>query len=84
MYELLRAGGRELYVGNLPPSFDVNQLIEFLNAALISIKASPWPGNPIVRAWTASDSHFAFAEFRTIEEATVGLQLNGLNCLGYS
>lgn len=77
-------GGRELYVGNLPPSFDVNQLIEFLNAALISIKASPWPGNPIVRAWTASDSHFAFAEFRTIEEATVGLQLNGLNCLGYS
>lgn len=75
---------RELYIGNLPPALDVNQLIEFFNAAMLTLKASSLPGNPVSRAWIASDGHFAFVEFRTIEEATIGLQLNGLNCMGYA
>jgi splicing factor U2AF 65 kDa subunit len=75
---------RELYIGNLPPALDVNQLIDFFNAAMLTLKASSIPGNPVSRAWIASDGHFAFVEFRTIEEATIGLQLNGLNCMGYA
>ena len=75
---------RELYIGNLPPALDVKQLIDFFNAAMLTLKASSIPGNPVSRAWIASDGHFAFVEFRTIEEATIGLQLNGLNCMGYA
>lgn len=75
---------RELYVGNLPPGVDVNQLVEFLNAALKALNANSVPGNPVTKAWISSDNHYAFVEFRNIEEATNGMVLNGLNCLGYA
>eukprot|EP00923_Selenidium_pygospionis_P037538 GHVN01065807.1.p1 GENE.GHVN01065807.1~~GHVN01065807.1.p1 ORF type:complete len:238 (+),score=19.78 GHVN01065807.1:126-839(+) len=74
---------RELYVGNLPPGLDVNQLVEFLNAALKALSANIMPGNPATKSWISSDNHYAFVEFRSIEEATKGMCLNGLNCLGY-
>ncbi|KAF8819841.1 splicing factor U2AF protein [Cardiosporidium cionae] len=75
---------RELYVGNLPPGVDVNQLLEFLNAAMSALKATTMPGNSCTKAWISTDGHYAFVEFRTMEEASNGMQLNGLNCLGYS
>lgn len=35
------------------------------------------PGNPIVSAWISSDGRYAFAEFRTAEEASMGFILAG-------
>eukprot|EP00917_Polyrhabdina_sp_WS-2016_P009082 GHVP01020312.1.p2 GENE.GHVP01020312.1~~GHVP01020312.1.p2 ORF type:complete len:539 (-),score=129.00 GHVP01020312.1:62-1678(-) len=75
---------RELYIGNLPPNIDVNQLVEFLNAAMQTLNVSSIPGPPVTKSWKASDGHFAFAEFRSMEEANAGMQLNGLDFLGYS
>jgi len=75
---------RELYVGNLPPGVDVNQLVEFLNAAMAALNANIKPGPPATKAWISTDGHYAFVEFRSMEEATNGMQLNGLNCLGYA
>eukprot|EP01053_Blabericola_migrator_P000853 Blabericola_migrator_1__852@NODE_120_length_13560_cov_140_919884_g26_i1_p1_GENE_NODE_120_length_13560_cov_140_919884_g26_i1NODE_120_length_13560_cov_140_919884_g26_i1_p1_ORF_typecomplete_len678_score115_63RRM_1/PF00076_22/0_018RRM_1/PF00076_22/1_8e03RRM_1/PF00076_22/2_2e06RRM_occluded/PF16842_5/80RRM_occluded/PF16842_5/0_35RRM_5/PF13893_6/5e03RRM_5/PF13893_6/0_12Limkainb1/PF11608_8/11Limkainb1/PF11608_8/47Podoplanin/PF05808_11/25Podoplanin/PF05808_11/2e02_NODE_120_length_13560_cov_140_919884_g26 len=75
---------RELYVGNLPPQLEVSQLVEFLNAAMLAIKGNVLPGPPAVKGWRATEGHFAFIEFRTMEEANNGLVLNSINCLGYS
>eukprot|EP01056_Protomagalhaensia_sp_Gyna25_P003560 Protomagalhaensia_sp_Gyna_25__3559@NODE_31_length_7245_cov_168_157369_g21_i0_p2_GENE_NODE_31_length_7245_cov_168_157369_g21_i0NODE_31_length_7245_cov_168_157369_g21_i0_p2_ORF_typecomplete_len582_score133_05RRM_1/PF00076_22/0_24RRM_1/PF00076_22/2e03RRM_1/PF00076_22/3_4e03RRM_1/PF00076_22/1_7e05RRM_occluded/PF16842_5/3_7e02RRM_occluded/PF16842_5/0_28RRM_5/PF13893_6/0_062RRM_2/PF04059_12/3_4e03RRM_2/PF04059_12/0_13Limkainb1/PF11608_8/24Limkainb1/PF11608_8/38_NODE_31_length_7245_cov_168_157369_g21_i len=75
---------RELYVGNLPPQLEVSQLVEFLNAAMLAIKGNVLPGPPAVKGWRATEGHFAFIEFRIMEEANNGLVLNSINCLGYS
>eukprot|EP00918_Siedleckia_nematoides_P026769 GHVU01057736.1.p1 GENE.GHVU01057736.1~~GHVU01057736.1.p1 ORF type:complete len:452 (-),score=35.75 GHVU01057736.1:1526-2881(-) len=75
---------KELYVGNLPPGVDVNQLVEFLNAAIVAINANKMPGPAATKAWISADGHYAFVEFRSMEEATGAMQLNGLNCLGYA
>merc|ERR1712222_274538 len=42
------------------------------------------PGNPIVSTWVSQDGHFAFCEFRSIEETNSALLLNGLQLLGQS
>ncbi|CBZ54911.1 putative U2 small nuclear ribonucleoprotein auxiliary factor U2AF [Neospora caninum Liverpool] len=75
---------RELYVGNLPPSLEVPQLMEFLNAAMAAVGGALLPGPPAVKAWRSTDGHYAFVEFRTMEEASNGMQLNGLNCMGFN
>lgn len=75
---------RELYVGNLPPQLEVSQLVEFLNAAMLALKGNVLPGPPAVKGWRATEGHFAFIEFRIMEEANNGLVLNSINCLGYS
>jgi hypothetical protein len=33
------------------------------------------PGPPILSAWISSDSHYAFVEFRSAEEANLGFKL---------
>lgn len=75
---------RELYVGNLPPNVEVPQLLEFLNAAMAAVGGALLPGPPAVKAWRSSDGHYAFVEFRTMEEASNAMQLNGLNCMGFN
>ncbi|CDJ38004.1 U2 small nuclear ribonucleoprotein auxiliary factor U2AF, putative, partial [Eimeria tenella] len=75
---------RELYIGNLPPNVEVPQLLEFLNAAMAAVGGGLLPGPPAVKAWRSSDGHYAFVEFRTMEEASNAMQLNGLSCLGFN
>lgn len=68
---------RELYVGNLPVGASSTQLQELLGALLQQMGAVTQPGNPIVNVWMSADSHFAFCEFRTIEETNNAQMLNG-------
>ncbi|EKX72563.1 conserved hypothetical protein [Theileria equi strain WA] len=75
---------REIYVGNIPPVSDVSTLLDFLNEALIAINGTSMPGNPCLKGWISSDSHYAFIELRTMEEASNCMQLTGLNCMGYN
>ena len=59
-----------------------NQLQDFLNTTITSIGMNTQPGNPIVSTWVSQDGHFAFCEFRTIEETNSALLLNGwVGCL---
>eukprot|EP01071_Lankesteria_metandrocarpae_P002376 Lankesteria_metandrocarpae@DN2281_c0_g1_i1.p1 len=51
---------------------------------MLAMELNVMPGSPVVKSWISTDGHFAFVEFRTMEEASLGMQLNGLNCLGYS
>jgi splicing factor U2AF subunit len=71
---------RELYVGNLPPGITVPQLAEFLNAAFKQLGlCKDATQNTVITAWVSPESHYAFVELRTIEEATAALTyLNGI------
>jgi len=69
---------RELYVGNLPSGVMGPQLAEFLGAAILQLKLNIHPGNPIINTWMSSDGHYAFVEFRTVEECNAASQLNGM------
>eukprot|EP00922_Rhytidocystis_sp_ex-Travisia-forbesii_P063340 GHVS01094246.1.p1 GENE.GHVS01094246.1~~GHVS01094246.1.p1 ORF type:complete len:566 (+),score=98.77 GHVS01094246.1:118-1815(+) len=73
---------REIYVGNLPAGVEVNQLTEFMNSAMLALKGNTMPGPSVIKVWISTDSHYAFVELRTIQEASNAMQLNGLSCLG--
>lgn len=77
---------REIYVGNIPPGITIPQLTEFINEAMKQLglaQQSPF-GGPVVTCWISTDSHYAFVEFRTVEEATSALTgLSGISCGGY-
>jgi splicing factor U2AF subunit len=49
---------------------------------MIKIKANTKPGDPVLSAWISTDSHYAFVEFRTAEEANNGFSLNSISILG--
>jgi splicing factor U2AF 65 kDa subunit len=70
---------RELYVGNLPPGCTNSQIADFLNNCMKQIGYVN-PLGSVVAAWLSSDGHYAFVEFRTVEEANAALnQLNGVS-----
>jgi hypothetical protein len=74
---------RRLYVGNLPiEEMQVTEemLVGFFCAAATQagIANTTLPGDPVVSAWLSQENKFAFVEFRTMEEATAGLGLNGI------
>ena len=77
---------RKLYLGNLPPNITSNQLMDMLNTALKKMDINTdLDGDSIVSAWVSPDGvgHYAFVEFRTAQEATQGLALNGASLYGY-
>ncbi|CDW78787.1 splicing factor u2af large subunit [Stylonychia lemnae] len=74
---------RQLYVGNLPPKIHNHQLVELLNLALLVMKCNIKPGLPALSAWISQDGHYAFVEFRTIEECQNGHSLNQIAIFGH-
>ncbi|GIX65592.1 snRNP splicing factor U2AF [Babesia caballi] len=81
---LLTKPYREIYIGNIPPNADVSNLLEFLNEALTVVNGVSMPGEPCQKGWISADSHYAFVEMRTMEEASNCIQLTGINYLNYS
>lgn len=76
---------RRLYVGNLPPSFDSDQLRVFLNEALRACGAIPkGVDEVVVSSWVSPDKKFAFVELSTVEAAATALGLSGIPCMGCS
>jgi splicing factor U2AF subunit len=70
---------RELYVGNLPPGVNGPQLVEFLTGVMKQLGLTTSPSGSVVNAWISTDAHYAFVEFRTIEETLSAItHLNGL------
>jgi hypothetical protein len=54
-----------------------------LNLALLVMKCNTKPGLPVLSAWISSDGHYAFVEFRTIEECNNGFQLSSIAIFGH-
>ena len=63
---------RELYVGNLPPGVNTMQLNQFLDKMLHSLGVCG-PEGTVISSWINDNGHFAFVEFRTIEESNSAL-----------
>ena len=73
---------REVYIGNLPPDTQIPALTEFINSSLRQLGHNN-PLGSVVTAWVSTDGHYAFIEFRTVEEATAALNhLGGVNYMG--
>ena len=74
---------RRLYVGNLPQTFDGEQLSIFLNEALRACGAIPaGVDEVVVSSWVSPDKKFAFVELSTVEASTTALGLSGITCMG--
>eukprot|EP01062_Namystynia_karyoxenos_P009047 TRINITY_DN13199_c0_g1_i1.p1 TRINITY_DN13199_c0_g1~~TRINITY_DN13199_c0_g1_i1.p1 ORF type:complete len:563 (+),score=204.99 TRINITY_DN13199_c0_g1_i1:110-1690(+) len=72
---------RELYIGSLPPeSVNEDELRIFLNSAMAQAGLNERPGDSIVCCRV--NGRFAFVEFRTIEECSAGLCLDGILLFG--
>lgn len=71
---------RELYIGNLPEGVPEGQLMSFLNAALLQAGLNLQPGMPITGI--RCNGRFAFAEFRSSEETTNAMNMNGIVLVG--
>eukprot|EP01018_Ginkgo_biloba_P030457 Gb_32245 [translate_table: standard] len=74
---------RRLFVDNLPSSVSDGELMEFLNATLLSASANHLPGTqPCISCVVNEDKNHAFAEFLTPEDATAALALDGIMLKG--
>lgn len=57
--------------------------MNFLNKAMIERNANIAPGESVVACWICHENHYAFADFRSIEETdNAHLKLNGVSIMG--
>ncbi|KAI5063011.1 hypothetical protein GOP47_0021558 [Adiantum capillus-veneris] len=74
---------RRLYIGNVPASVSDGELLEFINAAMLSVNANNLPGTkPCINCMVNVEKSYAFAEFLTPEDATAGLAFDGITLHG--
>lgn len=75
---------RRLYLGNLPQGMGLTepQVIEFFNMATTEAGVAIMPGLPVIDAWIAPDQKYGFIEFRSIDECTASIALNGISLQG--
>ena len=71
----------ELYVINLPSDLAEDQIMELLNAALVSIEANDKIGDPIVKVTKGKNGNYFILEFRTANECKNAMNLNGMKIL---
>ena len=70
---------RRIYVGNLPSSVSPEELVAFLNDAMIKAGVNKWEGNPILQSVHQSkDGGFVFVELRDVDETTALLMWDGV------
>eukprot|EP01083_Nonionella_stella_P066236 174225_1 len=76
---------RRLYFGNLPFGATQDELKLFLNQTMETAQGpSRDPGDAILSVYINHQRRFAFVEFRTMEEATQSMALDGLMYCGES
>ncbi|XP_073395039.1 uncharacterized protein [Physcomitrium patens] len=74
---------RRLYVGNVPSTVSDGELMEFMNAAMLSANAHHIPGTkPCINCIVNIEKAYAFAEFITPEDATTALGFDGVTLHG--
>lgn len=76
---------RRLYVGNLPFGAQQEDLRDFFNKVMMEAQgAARNPGDSVLSVYINHQRRFAFAEFRTMEEATSAMALDGISYQGES
>lgn len=73
---------RRLYVGNIPFGCSDNDMVEFFQSNMAALNYVTQPGNPVLACQINLEKNFAFLEFRTVEETTSAMALDGIMCKG--
>lgn len=76
---------KKLYVGNLPHNITSTELVDFLNSIMEKsrIYSTDGSGNlPVVSAKLRPEQAYAFVEFRTAKDATIGMKFDGVDFKG--
>lgn len=73
---------RRLYVGNIPFGCTDEDMIEFFQTNMTACNFVTQPGNPVLACQINLDKNFAFLEFRSVEETTSAMALDGILCKG--
>ena len=70
---------RRIYIGGLPPSAREENIGTFFSNALAAVGATTaGPGPCVVNVYINQEKKFAFAELRTVEEASNAMALDGI------
>ncbi|KAG1655301.1 hypothetical protein FOA52_007958 [Chlamydomonas sp. UWO 241] len=76
---------RRSYVGGLPPTANEQSIATFFSHALAAIGGNTaGPGNAVVNVYINREKNFSFVEFRTIEETSNAMALDGIMFEGVS
>lgn len=67
---------RELYVGNVNANMSEDSIKDFIGATMQQVGLNAKPGNPVLAV--RNNGSFAFVEFRSVEEASNALNLDGI------
>lgn len=75
---------RRLYVGNIPFGVTEDAMMEFFNQQMQICGLSQAAGHPVLACQINLDKNFAFIEFRSIDETTAAMALDGITYQGQS
>ncbi|GBG62095.1 hypothetical protein CBR_g28571 [Chara braunii] len=76
---------RRVYVGGLPPMTNEQSVATFFSSAMAAVGGNTaGPGDAVVNVYINQEKKFAFVEFRTVEEASNAMALDGINYEGVS
>eukprot|EP00731_Ephydatia_muelleri_P029353 Em0020g997a len=73
---------RRLYIGNIPFGLTEDLMVNFFNEKMKEANLMSAPGNPVLAVQINMDKNFAFIEFRSVEETTNAMALDGINLQG--
>ena len=68
---------RRLYLGSITSLADEDNIALFFNAKMREMGLAQGPGNPVLAVQVNREKNYAFVEFRSAEDATAGMQLDG-------
>jgi hypothetical protein len=69
---------RRLYVGNMPPDAREDEIRAFFSKAMATAHPNLPPGDSAISVYLNLEKKFGFVEFRTMEEASSALHLDGI------
>ncbi|KAJ3093776.1 hypothetical protein HDU96_002031 [Phlyctochytrium bullatum] len=69
---------RRLYVGNIPYGITEETLIRFFNDKMIALNIGSANNLPVIDAQINHEKNYAFVEFRTAEESSQAMSLDGV------
>jgi splicing factor U2AF subunit len=82
MNPVLKRQQRRLYFGNIPGHVNEQELMDFVNNTMISSGTVTQKGNPVQSVVINREKAYAFVEFRSDEESSIGMGLDGITIQG--
>lgn len=75
---------RKVYVGGIPREVPGENVIKYLIDTLTRSGGVMEPGSPLLKTFINAEKRFFFLEFRSVEEASAMIQLDGIRYSGHN